>query len=215
LTRRERGWTCLPLAGPPRPSASLRVPLLRVAATARDRPAPTSARYDRARPGLQIGRRGRASPQFGLLVRPLAGQRHPRQSLSVHQPYFNRWLISSELHRPARRRSRRGPGVENGVNDAGTSRHRDCALWGRHDLDTPRSNGHSRFGNERPGHVGDSWRSRGGRRLGVLCVGRPTSSKGRDRVRLNGGPSQAERRRCRGPHGGASATEHSLGHPRR
>jgi hypothetical protein len=68
----------------------------------------------------------------------------------------------------------------------GASGNRDCALCGRHGMDTPRNQSHSRFGNERPGQVGGYWSSGGRGGLGMFCLGRPTSPKGHDRVKLKG-----------------------------
>ena len=79
-----------------------------------------------------------------------------------------------------------GPCAENGANHVGASGNRCCALCGWHGMDTPRNQSHSRFSNERPGQVGGYW-SRGGRGgLGVFCLGRPTSPKGYDRIKLKG-----------------------------
>jgi hypothetical protein len=73
--------------------------------------------------------------------------------------------------------------------------HRDRAVRGRHGMDTPRNQGHSRYGNERPGQVGD-YRSRGGRGgLGVFCLGRPTSPKGHNRIKLKGRYSRSSLRK--------------------
>ena len=68
----------------------------------------------------------------------------------------------------------------------GASGNRDCALCGRHGMDTPRNQSHSRFGNERPGQVGGYWSSGGRGGLGMFCLGRPTSPKGHDRIKLKG-----------------------------
>jgi len=77
--------------------------------------------------------------------------------------------------------------------NVGAKCHRDCAVRGWHSLDTPRNPSHSWFGDEWPGQMGGYWsrRRRGG--LGVFCLGRPTSSKGHDRIKLKGGVAAVKR----------------------
>ncbi len=63
---------------------------------------------------------------------------------------------------------------------------RDCVLCGRHGMDTPRNQSHSRFGNERPEQVGGCWSSVRHGGLSVFCLGRPPAPKENDRVKLTG-----------------------------
>jgi len=95
-------------------------------------------------------------------------------------------------HRLAKRRSDCGAGAENGANDVGASGNRDCALCRRHGMDPPRNQGHSRFGYERPGQVGGYWNSGGRGGFGVFCLGRSTSPKRHDRVKLKAGNPQSQ-----------------------
>jgi hypothetical protein len=90
-------------------------------------------------------------------------------------------------HQQAKRRSHCGPCVEKGANYVGTSSRRACALCGRHGMDTPRNQSHSRFGNERPGRVGGYWGSDGRSGTGVFCVGCQTPPQRDDRGKLKGG----------------------------
>jgi len=74
----------------------------------------------------------------------------------------------------------------------GASGNRDCALCRRHGMDPPRNQGHSRFGYERPGQVGGYWNSGGRGGFGVFCLGRSTSPKRHDRVKLKAGNPQSQ-----------------------
>jgi hypothetical protein len=184
LTRPGHGSTYRLPAGPPR----LRASLLRARLLLGPRRSRSFAQCaSEARPSAvvpRICRQGRLFRWLDLLLRPTDALANP-----------NRWAnrisrggcFPTTYHRLAKRRSNRGPGVENGANDASTSRHWNCGLCGRHSLDTPRNDGHSRFGNERPDHMGDPWRSDGRGGLGMFCVGRTASPKGDDRVKLKAG----------------------------